>query len=82
MFITHKLYKTCSFVQVLVNDTRVIHQAKNIKSMQATECISESCLLQRREREGGKESESLLQGRLPVSGRGQNQWAEPESRAS
>ena len=51
MFITHKLYKTCSFVQDLVNDTRAIHQAKNIKNMQATECIYESCMLQRRERE-------------------------------
>ena len=57
MFITHKLYKTCSFVQVIVNDTRAIHQAKNIKSMQATECINKSCMLQRRERERERERE-------------------------
>ena len=82
MFITYKLYKTCSFVQVLVNDTRVIHQAKNIKSMQATEHISESCMLQRKEgeREGGRESESLNcckqgfqhLGGVCTSGRSQN----------
>ena len=47
--------------------------------MQATECISESCMLQRRE---GERVSKLLQARLPAPGRGLHQGAEPESRAS
>ena len=51
--------------------------------MKATERISESCMLQRREgeREGGRVSK-LLQARLPAPGRGLHQWAEPESKVS